>query len=80
MYVKMKELGPIGGGVHPARHPPQIRQWGVMMMFCACETVALKSKNCVDFQYDSYEEQQAANNSLTMACKGTCQAHAGRVT
>ena len=23
MYVKMKELGPIGGGVHPARPPPR---------------------------------------------------------
>ena len=24
-YAKMKESGPVGGGVHPA--PPQIRQW-----------------------------------------------------
>ena len=23
MYVKMKELGPVGGGVRPARPPPQ---------------------------------------------------------
>ena len=26
MYAKMKELGPVGGGVRPPRPPPQIRQ------------------------------------------------------
>ena len=32
MYVKTKELGPVGGGVCPAR-PPQIRQWAVIGSF-----------------------------------------------
>ena len=39
MYAKMKELGPIGGGVRPARPPPQIRQCFVDLAHCEYKTL-----------------------------------------